>query len=104
MVEGDDQFKIVVPYIFTNPVSLIEPSWKENGIKNRSVEEIIKFLEEEYRWSGYKDCIGVKNFSSVTQRDFLLDMMGGVEGLKNAIRNYIELKKDIGKYKNLFLD
>jgi putative transposase len=103
-IESDGQFMIVAPYIFTNPVALIEPGWKENGIRNHSTEEVIEFLKD-YKWSSYRDCIGIKNFDSVTQRDFLLEMMGGATGCKNAVENWINHKKDIATQENsLFLD
>jgi len=102
-VEDDKQFMTVVPYIFTNPTALIEPGWKERGIRNHSVKEVIKFLEN-YKWSSYQDCIGMKNFSSVTQRDFLLETMGRERGCKNFVEDWIARKKDIGQYASLFLE
>lgn len=102
-IKDDNQFMTVAPYIFTNPVALIEHGWKEKGIRNHSTKEVIKFLEE-YKWSNYQDCIGIKNFPSVTQRDFLIETMGGENGLKDAVKNWIEYKKDIGKSADLFLE
>jgi len=102
-VKGDRQFMVVVPYILTNPTALIEPGWKEFGIRNHSAEEVIKFLED-YKWSSYQDCIGIKNFDSVTQRNFLLETMGGEVGLRNAIDDWIQHKKDITQYNDLFLE
>lgn len=102
-IEDDNQFMATTSYIFTNPIALIEPGWKELGIRNHSAEEVLKFLED-YKWSSYQDCIGIKNFPSVTQRDFLLETMGGVEGLKEVVKDWIEHKKDVAKYVNLFLE
>jgi len=102
-IENDNQFMVVVPYIFTNPTALIEPGWKEQGIKNHSVKEVVKFLEG-YKWSSYKDCIGIKNFDSVTQRDFLLEIMEGEQGCKDAIENWIKNKVEIGQHTNILLD
>lgn len=102
-IEDDRQFMAVVSYIFTNPIALIEPGWKEFGIRNHSTKQVLKFLEE-YRWSSYQDCIGIKNFPSVTERGFLLEIMGGVEGLKNIIRDWVEQKKDVKKHTDLFLE
>lgn len=90
-IDGEKQFITVVSYIFTNPVALIEPGWKENGIRNHSVNEVLKFLEE-YRWSSYQDCIGIKNFKHVTQRDFLMQVVGGENGCKNLIENWVKSK------------
>ena len=102
-VKKDNQFMATVSYIFTNPIALIEPGWKELGIRTHSVKEIIKFLED-YKWSSYQDCIGIKNFPSVTQRDFLLETMSGVDGLKEVVKDWINHKIDISKYNNLFLE
>jgi len=102
-IAGDNQFRVVVSYIFTNPVALIEPGWKKNGIRNHSIAEVIKFLEG-YKWSNYQDCIGIKNFNSVTQRDFLIEMMNGEIGCKKAVEDWVSHKKDLAKYESLLLE
>ncbi|HCC59626.1 MAG: hypothetical protein A2402_03265 [Candidatus Staskawiczbacteria bacterium RIFOXYC1_FULL_37_43] len=102
-VDTDNQLIATASYIFTNPIALIEPSWKEKGIQKHSVKEVSKFLED-YKWSSYQDCIGVKNFPSVTEREFLLETMGGINGLNGVVKDWIEHKKDIAKYTDLFLE
>lgn len=102
-IEDDKQFMVVASYIFTNPIALIEPGWKECGVKNHSVEEVANFLEE-YKWSSYRDCIGIKNFDSVTQRDFLLEMMGGAGGCRKAVEDWVGHKKELAQYDTLFLE
>jgi putative transposase len=102
-VEDDRQLEVVASYIFTNPIALIEPGFKEFGIRSHSVSEVGKFLEE-YKWSSYPDSIGVKNFSSVTQREFLLEVMNGEVDLKDFVKNWIERKRDIAMYTDLFLE
>jgi putative transposase len=103
LIEDNDQFMMVVPYMFANPIALIEPGFKENGIRNHSTEEVLKFLEE-YKWSSFQDCIGIKNFDSVTDRDFLLGVMGGKEGCKDAVESWIARKKDVAQFAELFLE
>ncbi len=102
-IKNDNQFIATVSYIFTNPIALIEPGWKELGIRNHSIEEVLKFLKN-YKWSSYQDCVGIKNFPSVTEREFLLKTIGGVEDLKRIVMDWIEYKKDIAKYSELFLE
>jgi len=51
-VDDDRYLKYVIAYINLNPIKLIEPSWKETGIKDRKKAE--KFLEH-YRYSSYLD-------------------------------------------------
>jgi len=95
-IKNDKQLETVFVYIHSNAISLIEPKWKEVGIKNS--KKVIKFLEN-YKWSSYQDYIGNKNFPSVIQKNFLLETMGGKEGCRNFIENWIKYKKikDFGK-------
>jgi len=101
-IKTEEQLIAVFVYIHTNPISLVEPLWKEKGIKDP--ERAIKFLEEEYRWSSLFDYIGKKNFPSVTQRDFLLKIMGGPEGVKKAVEGWIRYKGKIRKFAELALE
>ncbi len=100
-IKDDDQLKTVFTYIHTNPISLVEPGWKENGIKNS--ERVIEFLKE-YKWSSYQDYIAQKNFPSVAQRDFLLEVMGGERGCREAINDWIKYKKEINRFPEILLD
>jgi putative transposase len=92
LIKDDNQLKIVFVYIHTNPVALIEPNWKEKGVGD--TDKIIEFLES-YKWSSYQDYIGGKNFQSVTQRDFLLETMGGLEGCMEYVKDWIRHKKEL---------
>ncbi len=101
-IKTDEQLMVVFVYIHVNPLSLIEPGWKEKGIKYP--EKAIKFLENKYRWSSYFDYIGKNNFPSVTERNFLLEVMGGREGCKKAINNWIRYKGEIKKFPEILLE
>ncbi len=94
-IESDRQLRVVFVYVHTNPISIIVPKWKELGIKDP--ERAIKFLEKEYRWSSLFDYLGKKNFPSVSKRDFLSEVMGGSEGIKEAIEDWIRYKGEIKK-------
>jgi len=100
-IENEDQLKVVFVYIHTNPISLIEPKWKELGIKEP--EKAIKFVED-YKWSSYPDYIGKKSFPSLTDRDFILKIMDGEEGCKNFVESWIKYKGRIKEYPNLALE
>jgi putative transposase len=67
-VGKEKYFSNLLNYIHLNPVDLIEPNWKEDGIK--SWPKIRKSLKD-YRWSSYQDYIGIKNFSSVISPEAL---------------------------------
>jgi putative transposase len=54
-VADDRYLRYLISYIHLNPVKLIEPTWKETGIRNREAAE--KYLER-YRESSYLDYLG----------------------------------------------
>ncbi|MBI2449960.1 MAG: transposase [Candidatus Nealsonbacteria bacterium] len=94
-ITNDNQLKIVFVYIHTNPVAIICPKWKEEGIKIKDLNKIIKFLEEEYRWSSYLDCLGNKNFPSVTAREWLINEMGGVKEARRLVNDWLQVKREL---------
>lgn len=100
-IKDDDQFRKIFVYVHTNLISLIEPGWKEKGIKNP--DKVIKFLENNKRHS-YMDYLGKKAFSSVTQRDFLLELMDGIKGCKSGVDDWIKHKNDLKKFDDIFLE
>ena len=100
-IEDENQLKVVFVYIHTNPVAIIEPNWKEKGIADP--EKVIKFLKN-YKWSSYQDYIGKKNFPSVTERSFLLDVMGGHQKCKEFVDEWIKYKGEIREFAELALE
>ena len=100
-IKNNEQLKTAFVYIHTNGISLIEPKWKEIGIKNP--KKIIKFLEN-YKWSSYPDYIGKKNFPSVTERNFMLKVMGGKAGCREFVESWVKYKKEIRDLDNIFLE
>lgn len=53
-------------YIMTNPLDLIEPKWREKGIRN--LKRAVDFLEN-YRYSSFQDLIGKENFPFVINKE-----------------------------------
>lgn len=102
LIKNNNQLKIIFVYIHANPISLIEPGWKKTGIKNP--EEVLRFLEKEYKWFSYPDFIGGENFPSVTDRDLLSEVMGGIDGCKDAVNNWVMHGVEMGKFSDILLD
>ena len=100
-IKTDDQLKIVFVYIHTNPISLIEPNWKEKGVKNP--DKVIEFLKH-YKWSSYLDYIGKKNFPSVTSREFLSKIIGGEKNCRKFVENWVKYKGKIEEFTELSLE
>lgn len=100
-IRNDNQLQTIFRYIHANPISLIEPGFKENGINNP--KGATKFLES-YKWSSYQDYIGIKNFPSVTERDFLAETIGGPINCKEALKNWVDHKARIERHQEILLD
>jgi len=100
-IKDNNQLKTVFVYIHTNPIALIEPHWKEKGIKNP--EKAIKFLEN-YRWSSYPDYILKTNFPSVTERNFILEIMKQKKSCKEFVEYWIKYKGEIREFAELALE
>ena len=100
-IKTNDQFKNTFVYIHINPTDLIESGFKEKGVKNP--KKVISFLEN-YKWSSYQDYLGRKNFPSVTVRDFLLNVMGGENGCREAVEDWIKHKGEISQFSNIILE
>ncbi len=60
-VSRDEYLKYLYAYIHLNPVKLIEPLWKEEGIRNLPAAQ--KYLEA-YRYSSYADYVTGKREES----------------------------------------
>lgn len=54
LIDADEYLKYLFAYIHLNPIKLIEPKWKEEGIKN--IDEDKKFLDN-YKWSSYSNYV-----------------------------------------------
>lgn len=101
-VEGDGQFLHLVEYLFSNPTEIIETEWKTHGAQD--AKKAIEFVND-YKWSSYQDSIGVKNFPSVTEREFLWQVFGVGKGIEVGQKNVKEYVADwIKNKKFLFSD
>jgi len=72
-VERQAHFLHLPFYIHANPLDLKFPEWRERIL--RKPREALHFLKA-YRWSSFPDYVGIKNFPSVTDRNFLSDVFG----------------------------
>ena len=53
--DKDEYLKYLFAYIHLNPVKLVEPNWREVGIKNK---DCVKKYLKEYKYSSYVDYLG----------------------------------------------
>lgn len=102
-IKNQEQLKTLFVYIHTNPVAIIIPNWKEEGIKGKKLQEVISFIEN-YRWSSYPDYLGKKNFPSLTNRQFLTKTMGGVSGCRNFVNGWLRFKKELADLEKIAIE
>ncbi|MFA7201572.1 MAG: transposase [Candidatus Paceibacterota bacterium] len=87
-IDTDEYLTYIPFYIHANPIELYDPGCKESGF-SKNKKDVLHFLES-YRWSNFPDCIGKKNFPSVTQRDFILNYFGGPLQYKKYMLNWMD--------------
>ena len=98
LIKTEEQLKNTFCYIHTNPVEIIEPRWKDCIVKDKN--EANNFLRG-YRWSSYGSFIGEGEFDNVVKKDFLLDILGGENGVKEEIDTWIEYKAGQADIENI---
>lgn len=86
LIDRDVYLIYLSRYIHLNPLKLIEPNWKENGIKD--LERARKFLES-YRWSSYLDHIDKRNFPSVIEPAAIKSYFRNTQAYQKFIYEYL---------------
>ncbi len=81
-IQNDEYLKYMFAYTHLNPVKLIEPNWKETGIKNKLVAQ--KFLNN-YSYSSYFDYVGIQRLEQKILN-------------KKAFPNYFNKAKDFNSF------
>ena len=99
-IKNEAQLFAVFNYVHTNPVELIETLWKKQQVKNPNKAN--NFLENKYKWSSYRDYIGIPFFPNVINREFFLEFFGGEENCKKEVEDWIRFKADNYVQKNQF--
>lgn len=84
-LEHNEHFIYLPYYILSNPIKLIEPKWKENGIKN--FKKVMDFLEN-YKWSSFPDLIGKNNFPDIINKKLFYEVYDTNE--KRFKRDFME--------------
>lgn len=89
-VDYDEYLKYVFSYIHLNPVKLIDPNWKENGITNH--DRAKKYLEN-YTPSSYPDYLGVSRKENVIiTKDAMPNYFTSVADYERTISDWLNFK------------
>lgn len=91
-INNDEHLKYLYAYIHLNPVKLIEPDWKERGIKDE--KQALKHIGQ-YHYSSYKDYCGVKREESIilSKNEFPL-YFSRTHTFATHINDWLAFKKD----------
>lgn len=69
-IRQEEHFIHIPYYIFSNPLKLIEPGWKERGLKD--YDKAMDFLEN-YKWSNFSGITGNSNFMIETNKKLFFE-------------------------------
>lgn len=100
MINREEHLRYLPIYIHLNPLDLIAPEWREKKLNN--FNKAMSFLEN-YRWSSYLDYIGKKNFPLITQRGFILEVIGGSKNFKKYTNDFMTTM-NLEKIQDLILE
>ncbi len=100
LVENESHFTHLPYYIHLNALDLVAPEWRERRLGNPN--KALAFLNN-YHWSSHLDYTGQRNFPSITQRDFLLEVFNGEKGYTKSIENWLK-ELDIEEISDIILE
>ena len=83
IVKKDEYLTHITRYVHLNPLELIDPVWKEQGIKN--INSGKKFILE-YLWSSLPNYLGKNNFKEVIDSKKFWEIFGGDS---NRYKNFL---------------
>jgi putative transposase len=86
LVENEAHHLHIPNYIHLNPLGLLVSESRNTKI---NCEDALEFLKN-YRWSSFRDYIGLKNFPSVTHREYLTEILGKPEDYAKEIKGWIK--------------
>jgi putative transposase len=100
-VSDDNHAKYLFSYIHLNPIKIIDPKWKESGLKD--MDQTIDFLNK-YKRSSYKDFLGEqRSESAILSRKNFPDYFSDKSALDKEMFDWLTYNppmSDMGKWPN----
>lgn len=89
-VESERQLLYLLVYInVLNPLGILEPHWKEDGI--RHIKKALEFVDQ-YQWSSHLDYLG-KRGSLILEKGVLGELLSAPDMYQDLVRAVLEDKK-----------
>lgn len=90
-ISNEVQAKYLFSYIHLNPIKLIDPKWKEEGINDR--QKAISFLST-YKWSSYHEFSGTDRYENkILSRENFLSYFSDIKSFQKDIFEWLVLSK-----------
>lgn len=90
--DNDEYLKYLFAYIHLNPVKLIEPRWKEDGIKDKNT---VKAFLNSYTFSSYVDYTDVERVESmILNRKVFPEYFSTLKDFNNMINDWLSFKTE----------
>jgi putative transposase len=87
-IDSDEYLNWVFSYIHINPIKLIEPNWKEDGISDPTA---VKDFVENYKYSSYSDYfIGDRPESAILNKKEFPEHFSELNDLEDLIQEFRE--------------
>lgn len=91
--DNDNYLKYLIAYIHLNPIALIEPKWKEEGVKN--IRKASSFLAQ-YKLSSYNEYLDLKRAENkILERKTLPEYFDNRLSFDQFIKDWLEFKDAI---------
>lgn len=91
-VDRDEYLKYLFSYIHLNPVKLIDPNWKENGVANR---DSAKRYLDQYSYSSYIDYMGKgREEGSIIERNAFPEYFSDFKEFEQFIDEWLDFLKE----------
>ena len=105
LVDNDTQALQLICYIHANPLDLWKPNWKEKGLTGSEIQNALKFLEKDYRWSSHLDWWGIKNFPSLIDKNFMSRFFDNPEEYRKFFIDWLKYyEKNIQNIKGVIME
>lgn len=91
-VRNDDHFIHLPYYIFANPIKLLEPDWKERGIKD--TKQVFDFLIN-YKWSSFPSMFTDSSDLIIDKKSFFALFDANEKLLKRHFTEWLSSASDV---------
>ena len=92
-IDNDRYLSYLISYVHLNPIKIIDPEWKERGIRNKKSAE--KFLDN-YKYSSFVDYCGVNRYEkSILSMDTLPKYQDTSDYFRATVSDWLDYPSEV---------